>query len=173
MAVMPEVLEVFGGAGYVADTGIAHLLRDAQVLPIWEGTTNVLALDVMRALDAPGSAEAFEALVRALATATQAPALVAAGERAIAAVAHAFAWHAQAQRRGRAASEAGARGFALTLARALQLALLARHAQWSLDHEGDGRAQAAACRFASHGVDRLRDVDDRGDAVMLADDRPA
>lgn len=44
-----EYLEAFGGAGYVEDTGVPRLLRDAQVLPIWEGTTNVLALDVLRA----------------------------------------------------------------------------------------------------------------------------
>jgi putative acyl-CoA dehydrogenase len=37
-----EVLESFGGAGYVEDTGLPRLLRDAQVLAIWEGTTNVL-----------------------------------------------------------------------------------------------------------------------------------
>jgi acyl-CoA dehydrogenase len=45
-----EFLECFGGAGYVEDTGLPRLLRDAQVLPIWEGTTNVLAVDVIRAL---------------------------------------------------------------------------------------------------------------------------
>ncbi len=45
-----EYLECFGGAGFVEDTGIPRLLRDAQVLPIWEGTTNVLAVDVQRAV---------------------------------------------------------------------------------------------------------------------------
>jgi alkylation response protein AidB-like acyl-CoA dehydrogenase len=45
-----EYLECFGGAGYVEDTGLPRLMRDAQVLPIWEGTTNVLAVDVVRAL---------------------------------------------------------------------------------------------------------------------------
>jgi acyl-CoA dehydrogenase len=45
-----EYLECFGGAGYVEDTGIPRLMRDAQVLPIWEGTTNVLSLDVVRAV---------------------------------------------------------------------------------------------------------------------------
>jgi alkylation response protein AidB-like acyl-CoA dehydrogenase len=45
-----EYLECFGGAGYIEDTGLPRLLRDAQVLPIWEGTTNVLALDVQRAV---------------------------------------------------------------------------------------------------------------------------
>src|SRR5690606_38456776 len=49
-AVLTEVVEAFGGAGYIEDTGIALLLRDAHVLPIWEGTTNVLALDAMRTL---------------------------------------------------------------------------------------------------------------------------
>jgi putative acyl-CoA dehydrogenase len=44
-----EALECFGGAGYIEDTGLPRLLRDAQVLPIWEGTTNVLSLDLFRA----------------------------------------------------------------------------------------------------------------------------
>jgi len=44
-----EGLEAFGGAGYMEDTGLPRMLRDAQTLPIWEGTTNVLSLDVLRA----------------------------------------------------------------------------------------------------------------------------
>jgi putative acyl-CoA dehydrogenase len=48
--VTSEVVEIFAGAGYCEDTGIPRLLRDAQVFPIWEGTTNVLSLDVLRAL---------------------------------------------------------------------------------------------------------------------------
>lgn len=43
-----EVLESFGGAGYIEDTGLPRLLRDAQVFSIWEGTTNVLAMDFLR-----------------------------------------------------------------------------------------------------------------------------
>jgi len=50
IAVTSEALECFGGAGYVEDTGLPVMLRDAQVLSIWEGTTNVLSLDVLRAL---------------------------------------------------------------------------------------------------------------------------
>jgi len=44
-------MEVLGGNGYVADFVTHRLLRDAQVLPIWEGTENVLSLDLLRALD--------------------------------------------------------------------------------------------------------------------------
>ncbi len=54
-----EVVECFGGAGYMEDTGIPRLLRDAQVLPIWEGTTNVLALDALRVVGSAGVADAF------------------------------------------------------------------------------------------------------------------
>ncbi|NBC16326.1 MAG: acyl-CoA dehydrogenase, partial [Bacteroidetes bacterium] len=54
IAVTSEVLEAFGGAGYVEDTGLPMLLRDAQVLSIWEGTTNVLALDLLRSLREAG-----------------------------------------------------------------------------------------------------------------------
>lgn len=48
VAVVSEGLESFGGQGYIEDTGLPGLLRDAQVLSIWEGTTNVLSLDVLR-----------------------------------------------------------------------------------------------------------------------------
>ncbi|MBX3022800.1 MAG: acyl-CoA dehydrogenase family protein [Bdellovibrionales bacterium] len=45
-----EVVEGFGGAGYIEDTGIPVHLRDSQVFPIWEGATNVLSLDMLRVL---------------------------------------------------------------------------------------------------------------------------
>ena len=55
IAVTSEVLECFGGAGYVENTHIPRLLRDAQVFSIWEGTTNVLALDFLRACEKEGA----------------------------------------------------------------------------------------------------------------------
>lgn len=61
VAVASEAVECFGGQGYIEDTGIPRLLRDAQVLPIWEGTTNVLALDVLRLLRKPGVIDAYGA----------------------------------------------------------------------------------------------------------------
>ncbi|XP_043924301.1 acyl-CoA dehydrogenase family member 11-like [Protopterus annectens] len=50
IAVVSEGLECFGGQGYMEDTGLPGMLRDAQVLSIWEGTTNILSLDVLRAI---------------------------------------------------------------------------------------------------------------------------
>ena len=50
MIATSELVESFGGAGYVEDTGIPKWLRDNQTLTIWEGTTNVLSLDVLRSI---------------------------------------------------------------------------------------------------------------------------
>ena len=50
IATVSEVIESFGGAGYIEDSGLPQLLRDAQVFSIWEGTTNVLSLDALRAI---------------------------------------------------------------------------------------------------------------------------
>lgn len=54
-----EIMESFGGAGYVEDSGIPVLHRDASVLSIWEGTTNVLSLDALRAIEKDGALEPF------------------------------------------------------------------------------------------------------------------
>jgi hypothetical protein len=59
VAAASEAIEAFGGQGYMEDTGLPRLLRDAQVLPIWEGTTNVLSLDSLRVLAKPGIGEAY------------------------------------------------------------------------------------------------------------------
>ncbi len=45
-----EAMELHGGNGYIEDFVTARLLRDAQVLPIWEGTTSILILDTLRAI---------------------------------------------------------------------------------------------------------------------------
>jgi alkylation response protein AidB-like acyl-CoA dehydrogenase len=43
-----EAMEMIGGNGYIEESVMPRLLRDAQVLPIWEGTTNILVLDTLR-----------------------------------------------------------------------------------------------------------------------------
>ncbi len=59
-----EALECLGGNGYVEEWGMARLYRDAPLNSIWEGSGNVTALDVLRALArAPGSADALLAEV--------------------------------------------------------------------------------------------------------------
>lgn len=147
-----EVVECFGGAGYIEDTGIPALLRDAQVLSIWEGTTNVLALDALRAIgDAGGTAVLRREAVRRLAGVSH-PLLAGLSERTNAALDVAERWLDTALRQGVEALQAGTRRFALQLGRALELALLAEHAQWALDVEADPEPARLARRFAAHGV---------------------
>ncbi len=55
-----ESLECLGGAGYVEESGMPRLYREAPLASIWEGSGNVMSLDVLRALSrSPRSLEVF------------------------------------------------------------------------------------------------------------------
>jgi hypothetical protein len=58
-------MELIGGVGYIEDRVMPRLLRDAQVLPIWEGTTNILTLDMLRVARKERTHELLLARVRA------------------------------------------------------------------------------------------------------------
>jgi putative acyl-CoA dehydrogenase len=107
-----EALECLGGNGYVEESGMPRLYREAPLQSIWEGSGNVAALDVLRALRRqPESAEAFLA------------------ELDVAAGADARLDQAAARLRKELAdpAEARARHLAEAAALALQGALLVRH----------------------------------------------
>jgi acyl-CoA dehydrogenase len=65
--VIGDAMEVRGGCGYIEEFPDARLLRDSHLGSIWEGTSNIVALDVMRAGRREGAFEALRALVRQLA----------------------------------------------------------------------------------------------------------
>jgi len=54
-----ESMELMGGLGYIEDMVMPKLMRDVMVLPIWEGSGNVIILDMLRALH---KSEGFEVL---------------------------------------------------------------------------------------------------------------
>ncbi len=170
VAVASEALECFGGAGYVEDTGLPRLLADAQVLPIWEGTTNVLSLDTLRALSKDDSAMvAFASEVGRCCDQVRDADLAAPVKVARAALHSAKEWIMKASSKNEEL-EAGGRRFAMTLGRCLELALLCEHAQWVSDNPGSapsGRAAAAARRFATQGIDLILDMSS-SDATLLA-----
>ncbi len=150
VGVLSEVLEAFGGAGYVEDTGIPAIYRDAQVLPIWEGTTNVLSLDALRALR---TLEPLEALGAAVQRWTEdARGLEREAELARRSMEAAGAWLKRVSSESLESVEAGARAFALTLGRTTSLALLIERAKRTSSDADRARLQAAARRYASHGV---------------------
>lgn len=59
-----EAMEVFGGNGYVDDGPMGRLFREMPVISIWEGSGNVMGLDMLRAIGR--EPEALDALVRHL-----------------------------------------------------------------------------------------------------------
>ena len=146
VAVASEVLEAFGGAGYVEDTGLPGLLRDSQVLPIWEGTTNVLSLDALLRTDLEQGMKALVERIDGALDAARDPRLAAAVRVAREQLERSSAWIAAT--RDRIELQAGARRFAMSLGRCLQLALLCEHAQWSLAEERSEAALALARRFS-------------------------
>ncbi len=58
IAASRSALELIGGNGYTSDYPVARLLRDAQVLTVWEGPANIQALELLRMLNpaVPGMA---------------------------------------------------------------------------------------------------------------------
>ncbi|MCX4852542.1 DNA alkylation response protein [Streptomyces canus] len=108
-----EALECLGGNGYVEDSGMPRHYREAPLLSIWEGSGNVNALDVLRALRrAPDTAQALF------------------GELALAQGADARLDTAVTRLKDLLAttSEAGARRLVEHMALTLQASLLVRHA---------------------------------------------
>ncbi|WP_374360037.1 isovaleryl-CoA dehydrogenase [Pseudoduganella danionis] len=107
-----EAMEVIGGSGYVEDSPLARLYRELPVNSIWEGSGNVMCLDLLRALGKTPAARA--ALAAELALAGEADADFSAYRAALLA--------------DMQCSEAGARLLAERIVLAVQAGLLLRHA---------------------------------------------
>jgi alkylation response protein AidB-like acyl-CoA dehydrogenase len=167
-SVLGEVMEAFGGGGYVEDTGIPMLLRNAYALPLWEGTTNVMALTTLQKLRRDGRFEALQGELQRCREAVNTPALDHAVQTAQDAFQNAMSWLSDALDESQDAVEAGARRFALTIGHALELALLARHAQWAVAQEGS-RATAVVEHFATQGIDHIAPRQ-HYEAYLLAND---
>jgi acyl-CoA dehydrogenase len=163
------LLGAFGQAGYDEATGLPSLLRNAQGLQHWGGTTNELALDLMRRLRDLGSIRPVKREVERCVNAVEAPTLVEAIRPAVQAVRDAIVWLKTALQEGEEAVQAGARRFAVTLGSALQVLYTARHAQWSLQEEQDGRSAAAAERLAARRINHVADLDSHGAYVLVWD----
>jgi alkylation response protein AidB-like acyl-CoA dehydrogenase len=163
-----QALEVFGGNGYMEDWPMARQLRDAQCHTIWEGTENILCLDVRRAMRNDGAHEALLARVeRALDEAGP--------HRVLAPVADSVAATLKDAREAIVHLETSStdiqllhsRRFAHLLADLAEGALLLDEASWSLRRDGDARKAVVARRFANR---RLVTPRVRG---ILDDDRTA
>jgi putative acyl-CoA dehydrogenase len=110
-----ECLECLGGNGYVEDFILARLYREAPLNSVWEGSGNVICLDVLRAMSK--EPRGVEALVHEIE-------LGAGGDRRL----DAFLANLKTSLRNVADLEARARRLVEQLAVALQASLLVRHA---------------------------------------------
>ncbi|MGH8041767.1 MAG: acyl-CoA dehydrogenase family protein [Rudaea sp.] len=169
VAIAAEACEGIGGMGYIEDSGVPQLLRDAQVWPIWEGASNVQALDFLRAFRNAGGLQPLLSAQRAILSQVQADELQPCARAARDGVAQIIDWLQKATAGPREAIEAGARAAAIGVARCLALSLLARHAEWALRAENDPRPTAAARRFTEHGLVHMT-ANGLRDATMLASD---
>ena len=151
-------MEVHGGNGYVDDFVTNRLLRDAQVLPIWEGTENVLSLDVLRALEREAAHEPFFEAVQDRLEGVTHPAL----EEPTAVVESEYHDLAGALATLADAETDDAQLFAKRLAHYIfdvfTAALLLEQAQTALE-DGDGRTALVAKRFVAN---ELVDSEARG-----------
>jgi putative acyl-CoA dehydrogenase len=124
-----EALECLGGNGYVEESGLPRIYREAPLNSIWEGSGNVTALDVLRALDrSPASADVLLAELDQAAGADQRLAV------AVSALRQLLAGLAGT---GPLAAQQSARQLAGLIAVTLQAALLVQH--------GGGPAADAFC----------------------------
>jgi putative acyl-CoA dehydrogenase len=165
IAVASEALEAFGGAGYLEDTGLPRLLRDAQVLSIWEGTTNILSLDALRAMERSDALSEWASDVRRRLSGVKVAALSSCIEQTLRAVQHIEQYAARTASAGSESQQAGARGFAFSIARTMAAALLVENA----GAQEDRAAVAASKRWCARQLVALveADVEHRADSVAL------
>jgi hypothetical protein len=155
IAVASEVLEAFGGAGYVEGTGIPRLLRDAQVLSIWEGTTNILSLDALRAMERSDVLAEWAAHVKRRLSGVKAGALSSCVEQTLKAVQRIEQYAARAVSAGSEFQQAGARGFAFAVARTEAATLLVEQA----NAQKDDAAVTSARRWCARELVPLVEAD--------------
>ncbi|KQL41286.1 isovaleryl-CoA dehydrogenase [Bacillus sp. FJAT-25509] len=58
-----EAIEMHGGNGYIEDFVTPRLLRDAQVLTVWEGTANILGLEILRLFKKMNGYQVFKSYI--------------------------------------------------------------------------------------------------------------
>jgi putative acyl-CoA dehydrogenase len=121
--VAAEALECLGGNGYVEEHGLGRMFRASPLLSLWEGTGNITALDVMRAMSL--QPRAMEVLLAEMDQARGADSRL---DQAMDDVAAFLQAASREARRDPAAVEAGARWMVERLAIALQASLVVRHA---------------------------------------------
>ena len=147
-AVASEAMNARGGNGYVEEWVNARLLRDAYLGAIWEGSTNVIALDVQRALLKDGCLAPLAVFVGARLESVQERAAKPAADLVRTALADVQQRAAAWPRREDGDRELEARAVAETLYHVLAAALLLGEGQTLRARRGDFRKLLVASLYA-------------------------
>jgi hypothetical protein len=155
-----QAVEIFAGNGYIENWPVARQLRDGQCHTIWEGTENIICLDIQRAMIKEAAHEAlFQRVESALSVASDlAPSVpslrhpIDAVEQTARDVRQVIAYLAQADREVAMLNSRRLAGYLADLA---QAALLLEEAVWESAHHGSARKTLVARIFAdTHLVQR-------------------
>ena len=162
-----QAVEMHGGNGYIENWPVARQLRDAQCHPIWEGTENIICLDVLRSMQKEHADEALFARVEEALGTAEHPSLTATATQVGQSVdecKEAIAWLDKAPQDLRLLQ---ARRLTAFMADVVQAALLVEEAAWELEHKGRGRKAIVAAYFVRQ---KLADKPLRG---ITSEDRTA
>lgn len=151
IAAVTEAMEAVGGVGYCEDSTLPALVRNTHVIPIWEGTTNVLALDFLRASARSGALETLIEDARATVDPLKGDPHVGSAAVVCADALSELKLRARGILDGSGDPEASARSLAMGLAASYACARLCAQGRWAAQR-GDLRSAATASRMAERGL---------------------
>ncbi len=144
-----QAVEIHGGNGYIENWPVARQLRDAQCHTIWEGTENIICLDVLRSITKEHADEALFARIERALGGAEHPSLTATASqigRSVDEVKDAIAWLDKAPQDVRLLQ---ARRLSNYMADVAQAALLVEEAVWELAHKNSARKAIIARYFVA------------------------
>lgn len=152
VAIASEIIESFGGAGYIEDTGLPSILRNAQVLAIWEGTTNVLSLDALRAIKKENAGEDFLVDLNTRLSALSHTETRSCGDEVGLVLANLVEDLARAKSEESEEISSEARFLAMNLSRIYGVSLMLEQADWELTTKKTSLSLLAARRIIQSGI---------------------
>ena len=161
-----DAMEVRGGCGYIEEWSDPRLVRDAHLGSIWEGTSNIVAQDVIRAIVRESSLEVLREHLKGLLQRSRIHAAVEAQLSGL---------FERACKLAETAAQAGGDGLARQAASGLYHATSAIAMAWEASASGSARRMVLAQLVVRHRLmprDPLQADPDEGLDLLLGDDLP-
>jgi acyl-CoA dehydrogenase len=168
IAAVTEAMEAVGGVGYCEDSTIPALVRNTHVIPIWEGTTNVMALDFMRAVSRGSALDALLEDARLILERAAPHPPLGPTIGLVAGALDEIATRAEKATADPEQAQYHARSLALSVARTYACARLCAQGAWAAER-GDIRTTSTASRLAFRG---LIEPDGSQERELAMDDHP-